>query len=282
MTEGPIQNLESSREGAVNDNKIDAPDRSLLSDLVMGLRFYSRYPVPGILHEPPNLNRMAPATGFVGVALGLPPAIVMLILAFLGLPPLVATGIAVAVYVVTTGAMAEDALADSADGLFGGSSIVTRLAILQDSRHGTYGVCALVLFLITRVGALASLVAVSPLAAACVWVGATTLSRSGAIWLTLYLPPARLEGNGATAGRVGLMPFAAGFGIAGLLTLLFAGPFVGILGLVLALIICAFVAFGWAHICKYLLGGQTGDLIGALQALLEITVLAVFVTMVIA
>lgn len=268
---------DASRNDAGNDNKFDVHNRSLLSDMVMGLRFYSRYPIPGVPHEPPELNRMAPALGFTGVVLGIVPAIVLIVLALLGVPSIVSAGFAVAAYVVITGTMAEDALADSADGLFGGNSIVTRLAILQDSRHGTYGVTALVLFLLLRVGALAGAITVSPFVAACLWLGATLLARSGALWLPFALSPARQAGNSATAGRLGLIPFAAGLGISILLAGLLAAPFVGLWGIILALIVGSVIAFGWKILCKHFVGGQTGDLIGALQALLEIVVLTIFV-----
>ena len=36
------------------------------------------------------------------------------------------------------------------------------------------------------------------------------------------------------------------------------------------------VAWGWTTLCRRLIGGQTGDLIGALQALLEIAALTAF------
>jgi adenosylcobinamide-GDP ribazoletransferase len=42
----------------------------------------------------------------------------------------------------------------------------------------------------------------------------------------------------------------------------------------------AIVAFGWTNLCRSLIGGQTGDLIGALQALLEIAALTAFMVFV--
>ena len=280
MTDDPLPELETSRNSADNDNKFHPGARSLLADIVMGVRFFSRYPLPGFAHEAPSFNRMAPALGFTGVVLGFIPAAFLVVLAFLGLPPLVAAGMSVAVYVVSTGAMAEDALADSADGLFGGNSIADRLEILRDSRHGTYGVTALVLFLLIRVGILAAAISLSPWIAACLWVGATTLARSGALWLARSLPPARRDGSGATAGVMGLVPFAAGLGISMLMVFILVGPFAGWWGLALALCVSAALAVGWEKLCKKLVGGQTGDLIGALQALLEIALLTTFIGMV--
>jgi adenosylcobinamide-GDP ribazoletransferase len=273
-----MQHQSASRNDVSNDNRIDLNNRSLVSDLVMGLRFYSRLPVPGFPHEVPDLNRMAPAIGFASVIFGIIPAALLVIFSLLGMPPLLSVSLAVAAYVIITGAMAEDALADSADGLFGGNTIATRLEILHDSRHGTYGVSALVLLLLVRVGALAGLVAISPFAAACVWIGAGVLARSGAMWLTLALAPARHEGSASTVGRVAPLPFWGGMAISLALAFIFAAPFAGLLGLIVAVAVLALICLGWARLCAHLIGGQTGDLIGALQALLEIGALSVFVT----
>jgi adenosylcobinamide-GDP ribazoletransferase len=59
-----------------------------------------------------------------------------------------------------------------------------------------------------------------------------------------------------------------------------AGFAVGLLGLALAYALCALVALGWVVVCRRLVGGQTGDLIGALQALLEIAALTAFMVFV--
>lgn len=267
----------SSRTGPGNDNKAEISNRNLVTDLVMGLRFYSRLPISGFEHEAPDLTRMAPALPFTSFFIGIGPALVLLLTAAIGMPPLFAAGLAVGTYALITGAMAEDAIADSADGLFGGQTIERRLEILKDSRHGTYGVTALALYILLRVSALAALVAISPLAAAGIWLATGLLSRSGALWLTLRLAPARRDGVASTAGRVTLIPFLIGAGFALLASFIFAAPFTGIIGLVAALVLQALVALGWTRLCRHLIGGQTGDLIGGLQALLEIAALSAFI-----
>ncbi len=284
----------SSRRNAGNDNKTDetgsgnspdaenaeAANRSLATDLVMALRFYSRLPVPGAGHAKPNLSHMAPALPFASLLIGAGPALVLFLGSVIGLPPLFAAVLAIACLTIVTGAMAEDAIADSADGLFGGQTIEKRLEILKDSRHGTYGVTALVLFLLLRAGALATLAAHSPLGAATAWLAAGILSRSGSLWLTLQLLPARRDGASSAAGGVGKVPFIAGAGFAVVLGFIFAAPFVSVAGLAGAIVLQALVALGWTQLCRHLVGGQTGDLIGGLQALLEIAALSVFIVLV--
>ena len=59
--------------------------------------------------------------------------------------------------IALTGALHEDGLADTADGFFGGRDREEKLAILRDSRQGTYGVLALVLSVLLRAAALAGI-----------------------------------------------------------------------------------------------------------------------------
>jgi adenosylcobinamide-GDP ribazoletransferase len=261
-----------------NDNHAVPPREaiSLVDDLVMALRFFSRLPVGAAPHGRPSLNRIARALPFASLVIGIGPALLLAALAFIGLPPLVAAAIAVGAMIVVSGAMEEDGLADAADGLFGGTTRERRLEILKDSRHGTYGVSALALFLIIRVGALAALVAVHPLAGAAAWLAASVLARSAALWLTVALPPARAEGASAAAGRTGQTSFGIGIGFAAAITFILAGPPTGLVPVLLALALAALIAWLWARLCNRLVGGQTGDLIGALQALIEAAALAAF------
>src|SRR6185437_5843105 len=69
----------------------------------------------------------------------------------------IAAVLAVAATVLVTGALHEDGLADTADGLGGGTDRARKLAIMRDSRTGAYGVLALVLSVALRAGALSVL-----------------------------------------------------------------------------------------------------------------------------
>jgi adenosylcobinamide-GDP ribazoletransferase len=248
----------------------------LVADLAMGLRLYSRVPVPVLPHEAPQLDRMAAALPFVSVVIGLGPALLLAILALIGLPGIYAAGLATAVQLILTGAMAEDGLADAADGLFGGSTAARRLEIMRDSRHGTYGVLALVLAIVLRVIALGALAALHPIGAIGLWLAATVLARSGSLWMSVSLPPARADGLSAAVGGVRRISFVAGSAIAVVVAAVLALPMAGLPGVIGALILLAAVAWSWTALCQRLVGGQTGDLIGALQALLELVALTVF------
>jgi adenosylcobinamide-GDP ribazoletransferase len=257
-----------------NDNSPAKPDFRLQDDLLMGLRFYSRLPTGRAPHVRPNLSRMAMALPLTSVVIGLGPAAVLLALEWLNVPHYFAAAVAVAALVIVTGAMAEDALADAADGLFGAATIEERLSIMKDSRHGTYGVSAIVLLLLIRITAIGAIA--NPLAAAGVWLAATLMARSGALWLTVALPPARSGGAAATAGQVSRQAFGVGAVFMVVLSFVLAGFAVSVFGLIVAYGLGALVVWGWITLCRRLIGGQTGDLIGALQALIEVAVLTGF------
>lgn len=246
----------------------------LKDDLVMALRFFSRLPTGDTPHEQPDLGRIAMALPLASVVMGIGP-ILLLGGVWLGLPSYFAAALAVGAMVLIGGAMMEDSLADAADGLFGGATRERRLEILKDSRHGTYGVAALCLFLVLRVTAIGSVAAINPLAAAGLWLAANIAGRSAALWVAVALPPARADGASASAGALPLSRFAIGAALAALLVFVIGAPASSLLGVILAVVVVALVALGWTGLCRRMVGGQTGDLIGAAAGLGEVAALTV-------
>ena len=261
-----------------NDNGGAPPGSAFGDDLLMALRFFSRLPTGATAHRRPDLDRIATVLPLASVVIGAAPVAVLLLLEWIGVPTFFAAALAVGTLVAVTGAMSEDALADAADGLFGGHDAEQRLAIMKDSRHGTYGVAALCLFLLLRVVAIGSISA--PLEAAALLLTAPLLARSGALWLSVALPAARSGGAAASAGRVSRRSFVIGTAIAAVVSFATAGFAVGLLGLAAAVVLCGLVAMGWVILCRRMVGGQTGDLTGALQGLLEIAALTAFMVFV--
>ncbi len=131
----------------------------------------------------------------------------------------------------------------------------------------------LCLFIVLRVMGIGSVAAVNPLAAGAIWLASGIVARSGGLWLAVALPPARAEGAAATAGRLSKRNFAVGAVLAVVLLFVLAGPATSALALGVAVVLGVGVIAGWTAWCQRLVGGQTGDLIGALVALLEIAVL---------
>lgn len=277
MSAQPSDRAPSGEEPHGNDNQ--GPQGSgggPVRDTLMALRFFSRLPTAGGAHELPDLNRMAWALPFANLVIGAGPALVLAGLIWAGAPVLFASTLACLAFALVTGAMSEDALADAADGLGGGTTPAKRLAILKDSRHGTYGVLAIVFPVLLRVAALASIAAVSVPAAALCWLAATGLARSAALYPAMALPPARSDGTAASAAALRRGGLIGGCAFSAVFLVLLAGPFVGLTGIALALLVTPPIALGWTALCRRLVGGVTGDLIGALQALTEIALLTIF------
>jgi adenosylcobinamide-GDP ribazoletransferase len=158
-----------------------------------------------------------------------------------------------------------------ADGFGGGVTRERKLEIMRDSRIGTYGVCALVLSFMLRVGVLASLG--EPALVALALIAAHAAARAPMAAFMRLVPPARQDGMSAQAGEPPpASAIAAGvLGIAVLMVCLGLAA-----GLVAALLVaCGFAAMGW--LCGRQIGGQTGDVLGALEQLGEVTVLLVAV-----
>lgn len=249
------------------------PAMGLVADFVMALRLFSRLPTGSSPHQAPDLNRIAMALPLASIAIGIGPAALLVLGTLAGLPPYFAATLAIAAMVMASGAMGEDALADAADGLFGGHTTARRLEIMKDSRHGTYGVAALSLFVLLRITGLGAVAAVSPLGAGAIWLASSVAGRSSAIWLAVALPAARSDGLSAAAGSVSPISFAVGAVFAAVLLFVLGGPATSLVALGAAVLAALAMVAGWTALCKRLVGGQTGDLIGALGALTEVAVL---------
>jgi adenosylcobinamide-GDP ribazoletransferase len=178
----------------------------------------------------------------------------------------VASTAAVALGVILTGAFHEDGLADTADAL-GGRDREQALQILKDPSHGTYGVLAVVLSVLIRVGGIAAL---DGWAAFAVLTSAHALSRGSAAVLLRALAPAAAEGLGASyAGVATTREVVLGAGAALLLALAAMGPW--------ALPAGALAGLGAGAIgvlARRRFGGTTGDVVGAAQQVGEVVVLA--------
>ena len=235
-------------------------------DIAAGFALLTRLPVP--VAEAAFARGAATAWSYplVGAVLGGGAGGLGLALLALGLPAMLAAGLSLAALVVVTGAMHEDGLADSADGLWGGWERARRLEIMKDSHIGSYGVIALVLSLGLRWMALAWLFEAGLALPALIAAGA--LSRAALPVLMHAMPHARADGLSHSVGRAPFDTALLAVCLGGTLALLSLGLTALPLALVLALAIWAVAALARAKI-----GGQTGDILGAAQQVGEITVL---------
>jgi adenosylcobinamide-GDP ribazoletransferase len=238
-----------------------------VEDLRLAAVFFTCLPLS--LEEDPagaGIGRAIRAWPLIGLLVGLVGAVGYGIGHGLGLAPLPAALLAVAVMVAVTGAFHEDGLADLADSL-GGRDPAERLAIMRDSRIGSFGVLALLLSVGLRTTALAQLA--TPGAVAAALVAAAAASRGLVPLLTLSLEPARRDGLGALLGipRQEVVVTAAALGaLAALLCL-------GLGGGIAALACGLGAALGTGTLARRRLGGYTGDVLGAAQQAAEAAIL---------
>ena len=186
-----------------------------------------------------------------------------------GLGAGVAAAVVLATQALLTGAMHEDGLADTADGLWGGWTRERRLEIMKDSHIGSYGVLALLLVTLIRWSALTALIGAGAFLAAA--VAAAALSRAPMAVLMALMPNARPTGLSQAVGRP---PFGTAL-VALVLALAVATLAVGPVATLLAALLAALPCTALALVARARIGGQTGDVLGAAQQLAEAAVLAV-------
>jgi adenosylcobinamide-GDP ribazoletransferase len=129
--------------------------RGTCSDFVAALQFLTRIPISSP-HAPDSLARAVKFFPAVGLLIGASAALLNMLLVQ-HLSRFVSALIVVTFLVLITGGLHEDGLADAADAFGGGSTREQILAILKDSRIGSYGGATLTLSLVARVALLGSL-----------------------------------------------------------------------------------------------------------------------------
>jgi adenosylcobinamide-GDP ribazoletransferase len=242
----------------------------LPSDTRDSLAFFSRLPMPGG-SVAANLHASAGAWPLAGLLVALVPAAILCVLRGAGIPGLVAAAVALATLSALTGGLHEDGLADTADGFGGGAGRDSKLAIMRDSRIGSFGALALVFTVLVRTAALA-LLAFDPGQGAVALLCVAVLSRAAALWHWHQLLPARADGLGAGAGRPDWLALLVGIAAGIVAVIVLAAFFGGAALFALALAVLTVIAF--TIFARRQIGGYTGDTVGAAQQVAETVLFA--------
>ena len=182
-------------------------------------------------------------------------------------PPLPAASLGVVLWAFLTRGFHLDGLADTFDGIGGGFDKAGRLAVMKDSRLGTFGGLALISALLLKVSLIHGLTGATGIKALFL---APVMGRWAMVIAMKFFPSARPGGmgdlfrKGATKGRLALASITAVF---------FAAA-VGGLPEVLLLFLIPLFTWGASRWLTALLGGLTGDSYGALCEGAEILSLA--------
>ena len=188
----------------------DATMPPLVYETVAWLRFYTHLPLPALPGEseaatPTDPLRTAQAVPIAGALIGAVAGLVLALFASLGASPFVAAAAATLTLVASTHARPELAVAALAERMFGGpngahehhgtlASLADRFQhhghteVLLAARVSIYGVLAILLAVLVRVGALESLTARAAVATAFALVGAGAVSRAAATSFALIRP----------------------------------------------------------------------------------------------
>lgn len=240
----------------------------------IAMQFLTRVPTPRwVGFESDWLNQSARYFPAVGLCVGTVAALVLW-LAGSVFPPAVAVGLSMAATLVLTGGFHEDGLADTFDALGGAVSRERALAIMKDSRIGSYGALALLVVLGLKAATLTSL----PIALAVpALLLAHTASRACAVLLIRWLPYA------GDIDHAKAKPLAQRVSAGGALVALGCAALVGVALaawrpaqtpiVVLSLLLLgggALWCFAWL---RRRLDGYTGDGLGATQQITELLVL---------
>lgn len=235
----------------------------LPKDLLASLGLLTRLPVPFTPSRPEGAWAW-PLVGLLVSGLALGAGALAL---FAGVSVGVVAALVLAVQATLTGALHEDGLADCADGFFGGHDKARRLEIMKDSQIGSFGALALMLAVLARWAAMASLISAGAWGLALL---AGVLGRAPMAVIMALLPNAR--GSGLSA-MVGAPPLAAA-GVGAGLALLLAVALGGVTGIAMA-VAAGLTGTAVALIARAKIGGQTGDVCGAAMVLAEIAALSV-------
>lgn len=225
-----------------------------MTGFLSAVAFLTRVPVG---REPRDLHRAPPWFPAVGALVALVSAGVYA-LAYRFLPSPLAAVLAVVAGILLTGAFHEDGLADSSDALGSGATGEDAIAIMRDSRLGTYGTTAVVVSVLWRVLALGSL---SPSWALGALVMAHSLGRGAVVVLMWSTPPARTEG----LGRAGRLEITGGGVLVSSLSALAIATAVGGIWAVPAALIALAAAGVVRRLALKRIGGVSGDLLGACE-----------------
>jgi adenosylcobinamide-GDP ribazoletransferase len=233
---------------------------SMIRNFIAAMHLLTVVPIPGKDCEKPEDTLYA--FPLVGALLG---GILWLFIK-IPLPTVVLVALLLVLQTLLTRGFHLDGMADASDGLGGGYTRERVLEIMKDSQIGVFGALALILTLLFKFTLFLALL--SSGLAKMIFVS-MVISRTAQVFQCVTLPYARSSGTAATTVQNAQSKhLAVAFGLCALLLI----P-VSLHSLLLLLPAGLIASFLWGLYCRRRVGGITGDLLGATNELVEITVL---------
>jgi adenosylcobinamide-GDP ribazoletransferase len=241
--------------------------RGPFDDFAIATAVLTRLPVGAAAPADGSIAAAGWAFPLVGAGIGAVSAVAFFVAGIAGLADMPSALLAILAGVAITGAFHEDGLADTADGFGGGRGRDDKLAIMRDSRHGTFGIVAIAFSIGLRAAALATIG--DPIHAGLALIAAHAASRGALPPLMRLLRPARSDGLAAAAGRPSHMVAIGAVAIGAVIALAVLGPLTGAVALALVGVTVALAAV----LAQRQIGGYTGDVLGFFQQIGEIVML---------
>ena len=233
------------------------------------VRFLTIVPTPptDTTPQPDWLARSLKYFPLVGIGIGTVSAAVLLLAGHIW-GPFVAALLAIGAGVVTTAALHEDGLADTVDAFGGGWTIERRLEIMKDSRIGTYGALALGFGVALRIAALTLL----PL-----WAGAFALVASHAaaratpgFVISAMSYAGDTDGKKVSYAETPMRSDETWFALVSVAMGALPLAFISVSSVFFGALLGAALAAALATWSRRLIGGYTGDVLGAIEQMFEI------------
>ncbi len=234
--------------------------RKRTEEIGLAIGLLTRLPLPAFeTRTCASLGSAFWAYPLAGALIGAVSAAILCLAIAAGFTPLVAALMALAAGITASGGFHEDGLSDFWDGLGGGRTREEKLAIMRDSRIGTYGAMALLLTIGMQIALIVDLQQYAGLETAAFAIIAAEIAARGAIAMpACLLEPARTDGLGRLL--TGLQPATVAAAI--LIAVFASAGLLGLTGIVLAA--CAAIgALGITLLAGCFLRGFTGDVLGA-------------------
>ena len=270
MTFTPVLVAETEAE----DSQLDI--RDFIDDLARSVAFLSRIHVPQrhFVNYDGKLSRAVRAFPIAGVLVTLPAAGVFSLFLAFHADGMLAAFAALTLQTFITGALHDDGLSDTADGLGGGKDRDSALSIMRDSRIGSYGAVSLILSFGLRATALAALADhLTPSEAGVTLLAVAALSRAALVWHWSMLPPARKDGVAASVGEPERNAAYLAYSTASLSAIVLLWTFTNTLALIMCAVSITVCVYAFSGLVRGKIGGHTGDTLGASLLIAEIAAL---------
>ena len=239
-----------------------------LSAFVAAMQTLTRVPVTSV--AAPTAQALAWSAVFyplVGLLLGAA-GVVVYLLALSFFPSTLAALLVIAVWILLTGALHEDGIADTFDAFGSQHSRDDILRVMKDSRIGVYGALALAISLLLRWQTLAALPSGEIVAAL---VASQVFPRAGIVTLAFLAGPA----TGGTGGAFAAALRTRHVVFAWLLAAALLAPLQEWRAMMAVMSVCLVIVIAARRFFHRRLGGVTGDCLGAANQIQEVVVLLV-------